>query len=166
MRKIIAAAAFVIAFAGVAPAYAQYGGSPDLQIDGEYEPVGEDYDYDDDKFAYGEGGPAEEYGGKDEWSDADGYADQGYADQDYVDQDYAAQDYPRQSYRGETWQGNDGRAYCRRSDGTTGLVVGAGAGALVGRGIDTRGERGTGTILGAIAGALLGAAVERGASCR
>jgi hypothetical protein len=179
MRKIVAAAAFAIAFAGVAPAYAQFGGSPDLQTDGEYDQFGDEYD--DDKFAYGEGGPAEEYGGKDEWSDADayadqgyadqdyadqGYADQGYADQDYVDQGYADQGYPQQSYRGETWQGNDGRAYCRRSDGTTGLVVGAGAGALVGRGIDTRGERGTGTILGAIAGALLGAAVERGASCR
>ncbi len=71
-----------------------------------------------------------------------------------------------EEYRGETWQGEDGRVHCRRSDGTTGLIVGAGAGALVGRGIDTRGERGTGTILGAIAGAAVGRAIERGARCR
>jgi hypothetical protein len=33
------------------------------------------------------------------------------------------------------------------SNGTTGLIVGAAGGALVGRAIDTRGERATGTIL-------------------
>lgn len=60
------------------------------------------------------------------------------------------------------WRGDDGRYYCRRSNGTTGLIVGAAAGALVGRAIDTRGERATGTILGAAAGALLGRQIERG----
>lgn len=59
------------------------------------------------------------------------------------------------------WQGRDGRYYCKKSDGTVGLVVGAAAGALVGRAIDTRGERATGTILGAAAGALLGREVQR-----
>lgn len=60
------------------------------------------------------------------------------------------------------WQGDDGRYYCKRSNGTTGLVIGAAAGALAGRAIDTRGERATGTILGAAAGALLGREVARG----
>src|SRR5688500_5029372 len=60
------------------------------------------------------------------------------------------------------WQGDDGRYYCRRSNGTTGLIVGAAAGALAGRAIDTRGERTTGTVLGAAAGALLGREVARG----
>lgn len=60
------------------------------------------------------------------------------------------------------WRGNDGRYYCKRSNGTTGLIVGAAAGALAGRAIDTRGERATGTILGAAAGALLGREVARG----
>ncbi len=60
------------------------------------------------------------------------------------------------------WQGDDGRYYCKRSNGTTGLIIGAAAGALVGRAVDTRGERATGTILGAAAGALLGREVERG----
>ncbi|MCT2559074.1 glycine zipper 2TM domain-containing protein [Tsuneonella sp. YG55] len=59
------------------------------------------------------------------------------------------------------WQGRDGRYYCKKSNGTVGLVVGAAAGALVGRAIDTRGERATGTILGAAAGALLGREVQR-----
>jgi len=69
-------------------------------------------------------------------------------------------------YRGETWRDRDGRVRCRRSDGTVGTIVGGGAGALVGREIDTRGERATGTIIGAVAGALVGRAVERGARCQ
>lgn len=59
------------------------------------------------------------------------------------------------------WRGNDGRYYCKRSNGTTGLIIGAAGGALLGRAIDTRGERTTGTVLGAAAGALLGREVER-----
>ena len=69
-------------------------------------------------------------------------------------------------YQGKTWVGADGRTYCRRSNGTTGLIVGGAGGALIGRAIDTRGSRTTGTILGAAAGALLGREVERGRSVR
>lgn len=64
------------------------------------------------------------------------------------------------------WRGKDGRTYCRKSDGTTGLVVGAAGGALLGRAIDTRGERATGTILGAAAGALIGREVASKRRCR
>jgi hypothetical protein len=65
------------------------------------------------------------------------------------------------------WRGNDGRYHCRRSDGTTGLVIGAVGGALVGRTIDTRGDRTLGTLLGAAGGGLLGREVERsGSRCR
>lgn len=65
------------------------------------------------------------------------------------------------------WRGDDGRYYCKKSNGTTGLIVGAAAGALAGRAIDTRGERTTGTVLGAAAGALLGREVQRSqARCR
>jgi outer membrane lipoprotein SlyB len=60
------------------------------------------------------------------------------------------------------WRGNDGRMRCRKSDGTTGLVVGGVAGALLGRTIDTRGDRSLGTLGGAAAGALAGRAIERG----
>jgi len=59
------------------------------------------------------------------------------------------------------WRGNDGRYRCKKSNGTTGLLIGGVAGALVGRSIDTRGDRATGTILGAGAGALLGRSIDR-----
>ena len=64
-------------------------------------------------------------------------------------------------YRGKVWTDSKGRQRCKRPDGTTGLIVGGAAGALVGRAIDTKGERATGTILGAAAGALLGRSVDR-----
>lgn len=66
------------------------------------------------------------------------------------------------------WQGNDGRYYCRRKDGTTGLVIGAAAGALLGREVaGRRGDRTLGAILGAAGGALLGREIDRGGSrCR
>ena len=70
-------------------------------------------------------------------------------------------------YKGKTWRDSNGRLRCKRPNGTTGLIVGAAGGALVGRAIDTRGERATGTILGAAAGALVGRQVERSRSrCR
>jgi outer membrane lipoprotein SlyB len=69
-------------------------------------------------------------------------------------------------YSGQTWRGEDGRIYCRRSNGTTGLLVGGAVGALAGRAIDTQGSRTTGTILGAAAGALLGRELQRGRSAR
>jgi outer membrane lipoprotein SlyB len=65
------------------------------------------------------------------------------------------------TYHGKTWRGSDGRTYCRKSNGTTGLIVGGAAGALVGRQIDSRGSRTTGTVLGAAVGALLGRHVQR-----
>lgn len=65
------------------------------------------------------------------------------------------------------WRGNDGRYYCKRNNGTTGLIVGAAAGALLGRAIDTRGDRLLGTLLGGTGGALLGREIDRGGvSCR
>jgi len=58
------------------------------------------------------------------------------------------------------WRGNDGRYYCRRENGTTGLIIGGAAGALLGREIDGGRDRTLGTILGAAAGALLGREVD------
>ncbi len=65
----------------------------------------------------------------------------------------------RSSYR--EWRGKDGRLRCRKPNGTTGLVVGGVAGALVGRTIDTRGDRTLGTLLGGAGGALAGREIER-----
>jgi hypothetical protein len=72
----------------------------------------------------------------------------------------------RLSSQDEVYRGRDGRYYCRRSDGTTGLVIGAGVGALLGRSVDTRGERTTGTVVGGVLGALLGRSIERDADLR
>lgn len=66
----------------------------------------------------------------------------------------------RENFR--SWRGKDGRMYCRRKNGTTGLVVGAAVGALAGRAVDTRGDRATGTIIGAAGGALLGREIDKG----
>ena len=75
---------------------------------------------------------------------------------------------PRRISRSDrTWQGRDGRYYCKRSNGTTGLIIGAAGGALLGRAIDTRGDRTIGTLLGAAGGGVLGREIDRGgARCR
>ena len=70
------------------------------------------------------------------------------------------------SAQDEVYRGEDGRYYCRRSDGTTGLVIGAGVGALTGRAIDGGRNRATGTIVGGVLGALVGREVERSQDLR
>lgn len=72
----------------------------------------------------------------------------------------------RKYYKYKEWRGRDGRMYCRKSNGTTGLIVGAAGGALLGRAVDTRGERTTGTVLGAAAGALIGKEIDSKRRCR
>lgn len=80
---------------------------------------------------------------------------------------YRDQDYRSAGNNVRYWQGDDGRYYCKRSDGTIGLLAGAALGALLGRAVDTRGERVTGTVLGAAAGALIGNELARGRTrCR
>ncbi len=64
-------------------------------------------------------------------------------------------------YSGPTWRGPDGRMHCRKRDGTAGLIVGAAAGALVGRAIDRRGDRTAGTIVGGAVGAVVGREIAR-----
>ena len=59
------------------------------------------------------------------------------------------------------YRGENGQYYCRRSDGTTGLIVGAIAGGFLGN-IIARGNSDTlGTILGAVAGGAAGRAIDR-----
>jgi hypothetical protein len=71
------------------------------------------------------------------------------------------------SRRDRVWRGRDGRYYCRRANGTTGLIIGAAGGALLGREIDGGRDRAAGTIVGAALGGLLGREIDRGrARCR
>ena len=66
------------------------------------------------------------------------------------------------------WRARDGRYYCRKEDGTTGLLIGAGVGGLIGHEVAGRGgDRTLGAILGAAGGAILGRAIDRSDSrCR
>lgn len=72
----------------------------------------------------------------------------------------------QRNYRYREWRGRDGRYYCRKPNGTTGLIVGGVGGALLGRTIDTRGDRTVGTLLGAAAGAVAGREIDRSSSRR
>jgi uncharacterized protein YcfJ len=73
----------------------------------------------------------------------------------------------RRDYRREYRRDNRQAYYrdrynCRRGSGTTGLIVGGAAGALLGREVDRYGDRLPGTIIGGAAGALIGREVDRG----
>ncbi|MEP3051455.1 MAG: glycine zipper 2TM domain-containing protein [Erythrobacter sp.] len=68
----------------------------------------------------------------------------------------------RISRQDRVWRGRDGRYYCQRDNGTTGLVIGAGVGALIGNEVAGRGDSLLGTIIGGVAGGLLGREIDRG----
>jgi len=75
---------------------------------------------------------------------------------------YGQSAYAEPVYAGTpVWRGNDGRYYCRKKNGTTGLIIGGAAGALLGREIAGRGSNTMGMILGGAAGALLGRHIDR-----
>lgn len=109
------------------------------------------------------------------WNHSDRYRDRyerGYDNNSgygYNDGYYQRRGYDESVYRNtRTWRGDDGRYYCRRKDGTTGLLIGGAAGALIGREVaGYRGDRTLGAILGAGVGALLGREVDKSSSrCR
>ncbi|MFM5907101.1 MAG: glycine zipper 2TM domain-containing protein [Novosphingobium sp.] len=83
-----------------------------------------------------------------------------YADRYYRDGRYYTDRRLTRSDR--IYRGNDDRYYCRRNDGTTGLIIGGAVGALLGREIDRGDSRLAGTLIGGGAGALLGREIERG----
>lgn len=59
------------------------------------------------------------------------------------------------------YRGSNGQYYCRRNDGTTGLIIGAVGGGLLGRIIAPNGSKTLGTILGGAGGALIGRSIGR-----
>jgi uncharacterized protein YcfJ len=66
----------------------------------------------------------------------------------------------RLTRRDSVWRGDDGRYYCRRDNGTTGLVIGAGVGALAGA--ELARDKTLGAIIGGVAGGLIGREIDRG----
>ncbi len=102
------------------------------------------------------------------------YDDSRYADPEFDNRDEGNYD-PSRYYRNDpsryqervlgpddrVYAGNDGRYYCKRNDGTTGLIAGAVGGGVLGNVIDGGHSRGVGTILGALAGGLVGKSVDQ-----
>lgn len=113
------------------------------------------------------------------YDDGYGYYDRGYYSQygnyDYNRPDpryngYYADNYYRQDRRyrehrlnrnDRVYRGRDGRYYCRRSDGSTGLIVGAIAGGALGNIIADGDSEILGTLIGAAGGAAIGASIDR-----
>lgn len=83
-----------------------------------------------------------------------------YADDYYRDGRYYQE--RRLSRNDRIYRGRDGRYYCRRNDGTTGLIVGGIAGGLLGNALTNGRSSVLGTLLGAAGGAALGSSVDRG----
>ncbi|MBV7260383.1 glycine zipper 2TM domain-containing protein [Erythrobacter crassostreae] len=106
----------------------------------------------------------------DRWDDDDDYYERRKYKKNkrYRYDRYGRYNEPQRVRRGDrVWRGRDGRYYCKRENGTTGLIIGAAGGALLGRAIDTRGDRTVGTLLGGALGAVLGREIDRGsARCR
>lgn len=61
----------------------------------------------------------------------------------------------------QVYRGSDSRYYCKRSDGTTGLIVGGAAGGILGNVIDGGHHRAAGTLIGVAVGALAGKAIDQ-----
>jgi len=110
-----------------------------------------------------------------------GYGNTGYSAYDYNRPDpnyngyYADRYYSPSSRYGTTtlstndrvYVGENGQYYCRRPDGSTGLIVGGIAGGALGALIKPGGSSTRGALLGAAGGALAGRAIEQNnVTCR
>lgn len=60
------------------------------------------------------------------------------------------------------YRGSDNRYYCRRDDGTTGLIIGGVTGGVLGNVIARGGSKTLATILGAGLGAVIGRSYDEG----
>ena len=82
------------------------------------------------------------------WDPVAAYRDGNYSTRTLADND-------------EIYRGSDGRYYCKRNDGTTGLIIGGIAGGVLGNIIAPGGSKTLGTIIGAAAGAAGGTYIDR-----
>ena len=88
-----------------------------------------------------------------------------YADQYYRDGSYYQ---PRRlNANDRIYRGRDNRYYCRRQDGTTGLIIGGLGGGVLGNVVAPGGSKTLGTVLGGALGAVIGRSVDRNnVTCR
>jgi hypothetical protein len=71
--------------------------------------------------------------------------------------------HPRRLGRNDrVYRGSDNRYYCKRDDGTTGLIVGGITGGVLGNVIAPGGSKTIGTIAGAGLGAIIGKTIDDG----
>lgn len=127
------------------------------------------YDHDDedgDRWEHGRGHDNGRHRGWDRqgrggYNNGGGYGG-GYGGSSYGERAYARPQYEPVYQDTRVWRGNNGSYYCQRRDGTTGLLIGGAAGALLGREVAGRyGDRTLGAILGAAGGAILGRSIDR-----
>ncbi|MEO0032904.1 MAG: hypothetical protein RIS94_2662 [Pseudomonadota bacterium] len=96
--------------------------------------------------------------GRYDWNNPDPSYGGYYADRYYRDNNRYREHRLNQDDR--IYRGRDGRYYCRRSDGSTGLIIGGVAGAALGAVIAEGDSKPLGAIIGAIGGAAAGAAID------
>ena len=102
------------------------------------------------------------YGGYDGWSAYDYNRPDPRYNGYYPERYYRQGDYYVMKRDDRIYRGQDGRYYCRRSNGTTGLIVGGAAGAALGAAIAPGGSEVLGALIGGAAGAAIGTSVDRG----
>ncbi|GGZ09788.1 glycine zipper 2TM domain-containing protein [Novosphingobium colocasiae] len=101
------------------------------------------------------------------WAPAHGHRHKEYRDghrhRDRIYDDRGRYYHPRRITRNDhIWRGRDGRYYCRRDNGTTGLIIGAGLGALTGSAVAGRGDKTLGAVVGGVLGGVVGREIDRG----
>jgi hypothetical protein len=116
-----------------------------------------------DEWGYYDRSSYDRYGRYD-WNNPDPQYGGYYADR-YYTQNHRYRE-RRLTNDDRVYRGRDGRYYCRRSDGTTGLIVGGIAGAALGAMITEGDSRPLGVIIGGVGGAAAGSAIDRGGSGR
>lgn len=126
---------------------------------GGYGGIGAGASYDDGGYGYYDRDAYTQYGNYD-YNRPDPRHGGYYADQYYrTDRRYKER---RLSNNDRVYRGRDNKYYCRRNDGSTGLIVGGVVGGIAGNAIAPGGSETLGTILGAVGGAVAGRAIERG----
>lgn len=95
------------------------------------------------QYRYGSNNRAPVYYGDPRYGYGSGYGQPVYRDANY-------------------WVGNNGRINCRRSDGSTGVIVGAVAGGTLGNILAQSGDKRVGSIIGGTLGAILGKELDKG----